>query len=59
MKYHNYIIKKVKEDLGEDDEKLNYIYEIYDKDGNFIQNTLTLSNAKEYIDSGLNSNVLC
>ena len=58
MKYHNYIIKKVHEDLGEDDERLNYVYEIYDKDGKWINDALTLSTAKEYIDSGLNPNYL-
>lgn len=58
MKYHNYIIKKVKSDLGEEDERLNYEYEIYDKDGNWINNALTLGTAKEYIDSGLNDNYL-
>ena len=57
MKYHNCIIKKVKEDLGEDDERLNYIYEIY-KDGKFINNALTLSTAKQFIDSGFNENYL-
>lgn len=58
MKYHGYIIKKVATDLGEDDPRLNYTYEVYDKDGKFINTALTLSTAKEYIDSGLNDNYL-
>ena len=58
MKYHKHIIKKVPEDLGEDDPKLNYIYEIYDSEGKWINNALTLSSAKEYIDSGYNQNYL-
>ena len=60
MKYHNYIIKKVKDDLGEEyNENLNCVYDIYSKDGRYINECLTLSNAKEYIDSGFDSNVLC
>lgn len=58
MKYKGYIIKKVLEDLGEEDKKKNCVYEIY-KDEMYINIALTLSNAKEYIDSGLNNNVLC
>lgn len=57
MKYHNYIIKKVKDDLGEEyNESLNCVY---DKNGKYINECLTLSNAKEYIDSNFDSNVLC
>lgn len=60
MKYHNYIIKKVKDDLGEEyDESLNCVYDIYSKDGKYINECLTLSNAKEHIDSGFDNNVLC
>lgn len=57
MKYHGHEIKKTFTDLGEEDEKLNYIYEIY-KDGEFIMNALTLWSAKEYIDSGYNETYL-
>ena len=57
MKYHKHEIKKVYTDLGEDDDRLNYTYEIY-KDGKYIQTALTLSTAKEYIDSDYNENYL-
>ena len=57
MKYKGFEIKKVKTDLGEEDERLNYTYEIY-KDGKYIQVALTLSTAKEYISSGCNENYL-
>lgn len=53
MKYHNHEIIKVPTDLGEDDSKLNFTYEIY-KDGEYIQTALTLSTAKDYIDSDYN-----
>lgn len=51
MKYHGHEIKRVKTDLGEERERDNCIFEIY-KDGKHIQNALTVSTAKEYIDSG-------
>lgn len=54
MKYHNCIIKKVYTDLGEENKRLNYTYEIYNKDGKYINVALTLSSAKEFIDSGFN-----
>ena len=57
MKYHGYEIKKTPADLGENDERLNYIYKIT-KDGEFKANALTLSTAKEYIDSGENESYL-
>ena len=57
MKYHGYEIKKTPADLGENDERLNYIYRIT-KDGEFKANALTLSTAKEYIDSGENESYL-
>ena len=53
MKYHKHEIIKVHTDLGEDDPKLNFTYEIY-KDGEYIQTALTLSTAKDYIDSDYN-----
>ena len=57
MKYHNHIIKKVSTDLGEDDERKNYTYEIY-KDGEYKETALTISTAKQYIDSGYDENCL-
>ena len=53
MKYHKHEIKKIPEDLGEEDKTKNYVYKIY-KAGKYIQTALTLSTAKEYIDSGYN-----
>lgn len=53
MKYKNHIIKKVKTDLGEDENRLNVLYEI-SKDGKYINTALTLSTAKDFIDSGYN-----
>ena len=58
MKYHKHIIKKVYEDLGEWDDRLNYIYEIYNEDGEHLTNALTLNSAKEYIDSDYDENYL-
>ena len=57
MKYHGHEIKKTFTDLGEEDKKLNYTYEIY-KDGEYINTALTLSTAKEYIDSDYNETYL-
>jgi hypothetical protein len=57
MKYHKHEIKKVPTDLGEDDPRKNYTYEIF-KDGEYIQTALTLSTAKTYIDSGYNETYL-
>ena len=57
MKYHNHIIKKVSTDLGEDDGRKNYTYEIY-KDGEYKETALTISTAKQYIDSGYDENYL-
>ena len=57
MKYHNCEIKKVYLDLGEEKETRNCGYEIY-KDNKYINIALTLSNAKEFIDSGFNLNYL-
>jgi hypothetical protein len=58
MKYHKHIIKKVYEDLGEWDDRLNYIYEIYNEKGEYINNALTLDSAKEYIDSDYDESYL-
>lgn len=57
MKYHHHEIKKVHEDLGEDNKSLNYVYKIY-KDGKYINEALSLGSAKDYIDSGYNKNYL-
>lgn len=57
MKYHNHEIKKVPTDLGEEDCRKNYTYEIY-KDGEYINTALTLSTAKDYIDSDYNETYL-
>lgn len=57
MKYHKHILKKFYADLGEEDEKKNCYWEIY-HDGEYITNALTLDNAKEFIDSGHDMNVL-
>lgn len=57
MKYHGHEIKRVNTDLGEERGRDNCTYEIY-KDGKYIQTALTISTAKEYIDSGYNENYL-
>ena len=57
MKYHNHEIKKTPTDLGEENAKDNFTYEIY-KDGEYIQTALTLSTAKTYIDSGYDDTYL-
>lgn len=53
MKYHGHLIIKVYEDLGETKKSQNYLYEIY-KDNKFIAVALTLSSAKDFIDSNYN-----
>lgn len=57
MKYHGHIIKKVPEDLGEEDPRHNLLYYIY-KDGKYIQVAVNLMSAKDYIDSNYDENVL-
>ena len=57
MKYHKHEIRKVPTDLGEENPRLNYTYEIY-KDGTYINTALTLQTAKTYIDSGYNDTYL-
>lgn len=57
MKYHNHEIKKISMDLGEEDTRLNCVFEIY-KNGDYINTALTLSTAKDYIDSGYNETYL-
>ena len=58
MKYHGHEIKKVPMDLGEENPKDNKAYEIY-KDGKYIEVAWTLSNAKEFIDTGYDRTYLC
>ena len=58
MKYHKHEIKKVYTDLGEDNDRLNYTYEIYNEQGEYINVALTLRTAKDYIDSGYDDNYL-
>lgn len=57
MKYHKHEIKKIPADLGEENPRLNCVYEIH-KDGEYINTALTLSTAKTYIDSGYNDTYL-
>lgn len=57
MKYHGCEIKKVRDDLGEDDERLNCSYEVY-KDGKYVNVALTMSTAKEFIDSNFDTSRL-
>lgn len=58
MKYHKHIIKKVYVPLGEENARKNCYFEIYFK-GQYINSALTLSNAKEFIDTNYDLNVLC
>ena len=57
MKYHQHEIKKVYEELGEENPKNNRVYEIF-KNGKYINTALTLSTAKDYIDSGYDDTYL-
>jgi hypothetical protein len=57
MKYHGHEIIKVSTDLGEEDPRKNFTYEIY-KDTAYINTALTLSTAKTYIDSDYNDTYL-
>ena len=54
MKYHGYQLIKIKDA----DVDGGFYYEIHRSTGEFITTAWTLSNAKEFIDSGLNYNVL-
>lgn len=54
IRYHGHTLIKRREDLGESVQRLNCLYEIYDKDGSFLVTALDLTSAKEYIDSGHN-----
>ena len=53
MKYHGHEIIRKNANLGADKPRDNAVYEIY-RDGKYIQVALTVSTAKEYIDSGYN-----
>lgn len=57
MKYHNCEIIKRHEDFGEDNPRLNFVYEIYHK-GEWKNEALTLSTAKQYIESGFDETYL-
>ena len=57
MKYHNCEIIKRPEDLGEDSPRLNFVYVIY-RNGTWMNEALTLSTAKQYIDSGFDETYL-
>lgn len=57
MKYHGHEIIKKPTDLGEDNPRLNYTYEIL-KAGKRINVALSLSSAKEYIDSNYDASYL-
>ena len=52
MKYHNHIIKKQSEDLGDLDDRCNFMYNIYTLDGEFIGQEPTLGSAKHVVDYG-------
>ena len=54
IRYHGHTLIKRREELGESVQRLNCLYEIYDKDGSFLVTALTFASAKEYIDSGHN-----
>lgn len=56
-KYKGHTIIKTPMDLGEDDERLNYVYKIY-KGNKYLNEALTLSTAKAYIDSDYDENYL-
>lgn len=58
IKYHNHKIEKVPVDLGEEDSRLNHEYRIYDSNSAYVGTALTLSTAKDYIDSGYDDNYL-
>lgn len=54
MKYHKHVIKKIYTDLGEEDKQKNYVYKIFNKEGKFVNEALTLNSAKDYIDNNYN-----
>ena len=58
MKYHKYEIIKIRDESLGDDGGSPFYYRIM-KDGKFVTNAFTLSNAKEFIDCGEDWNVLC
>ena len=57
MKYHGHEILKTPTDLGEENPRNDFTYEIY-KDGVYIATALTFSTAKTYIDSNYNETYL-
>lgn len=52
MKYHQHTLKKISVDLGYDDEKENYLWNIYDENGELIGTEPCLNAAKEVVDYG-------
>lgn len=55
MKYHKHNLKKISADLGYDDPKENYLWEIYNEDGELIGTEPCLNAAKEVADYGESS----
>lgn len=51
MKYHGHIIKKIYADLGEENENKNRVYQIFNKEGKFVNEALILNSAKDYINN--------
>ena len=52
MKYHQHTLKKIPADLGWDDPKENYLWNIYDENGELIGTEPCLNAAKEVVDYG-------
>lgn len=57
MKYHGHEIIKTPTDLGEENPRKNFTYEIF-KDGKYINTALTISTAKTYIYNDYNETYL-
>ena len=52
MKYHKHILKKISADLGYDNPKENYLWEIYNESGELIGTEPCLNAAKQVADYG-------
>ena len=57
MKYHGHEIIKTPTDLGEENPRKNFTYEIF-KNGKYINTALTISTAKTFIDTDYNETYL-